>query len=86
VIEAAARRTLVALLGRAVLGRAADSEGAAEYAAAAFRVESKRTRLHAAIDGEPILVESPLAFESRPGALRLLAPRSRDEAAASESR
>jgi len=86
VIEAAARRTLVALLGRAVLGRAADSEGAAEYAAAAFRVESKRTRLHAAIDGEPVVLASPLSFESRPGALRLLTPRSRDEGAERESR
>jgi len=86
VIEAAARRTLVALLGRAALGRAAESEGAAEYAATAFRVESKRTRLHAAIDGEPVVLESPLSFESRPGALRLLTPRSRDEGAERESR
>jgi diacylglycerol kinase family enzyme len=86
VIEAAARRTLVALLARAALGRTAKSEGAEEYAAPAFRVESKRPTLHAAIDGEAVVLESPLAFECRPRALRLLAPRSRDSDRSAESR
>lgn len=81
VIEAAKRRTLVGLLWRAALGRASESEGAAEYAAAAFTVDSKRARLHAAIDGEPVVLEAPLAFASRPRALRLLAPRMRDTGA-----
>jgi diacylglycerol kinase family enzyme len=86
VIEAAARRTLVALLARAALGRAAESEGAEEYAATGFRVESKRPTLHAAVDGEAVVLESPLAFECRPRALRLLAPRSRDSGSSGESR
>ena len=86
VIEAAARRTLVALLVRAALGRASASEGAEEYAADAFRVETKRPELHAAIDGEAVVLESPLAFESRPRALRLLAPRSRDTGPSAEAR
>jgi diacylglycerol kinase family enzyme len=78
VIEAAARRTLVALLWRAALGRVADADGTAEYASPGFRIESKRPRLHAAIDGEPVVLEPQLVFECRPRALRLLAPRSRD--------
>ena len=86
VIEAAARRTLVALLARSALGRADESEGAEEYAAAGFRVESKRPTLHAAIDGEAVELESPLAFECRPRALRLLAPRSRDTGPSAEAR
>jgi diacylglycerol kinase family enzyme len=86
VIEAAARRTLVALLARAALGRAAEAEGAEEYAATAFRVESKRPTLHAAIDGEAVVLESPLAFECRSRALRLLAPRSRDTGPPGQSR
>jgi diacylglycerol kinase family enzyme len=86
VIEAAARRTLVALLARAALGRASESEGAEEYAATAFRVEFKRPTLHAAIDGEAVVLESPLAFACRPGALRVLAPRSRDTGPSAEAR
>jgi diacylglycerol kinase family enzyme len=86
VVEAAARRTLVALLWRAARGRVADAEGGAAYAARAFEVEAKRTRLHAAIDGEPAVLEAPLAFTCRPRALRLLAPRSRDTASTPGSR
>jgi diacylglycerol kinase family enzyme len=86
VIEAAARRTLVALLAHAALGRGSGSEGAEEYAATGFEVESKRPTLHAAIDGEAAVLESPLAFACRPRALRLLAPRSRDTARSAESR
>jgi diacylglycerol kinase family enzyme len=85
VIEAAARRTLVALLARAVVGRAAESPGAAEYAAESFLVGSKRPRVHAAVDGEPVLLDTPLDFEIRPRALRLLAP-SRDGATAGGGR
>jgi diacylglycerol kinase family enzyme len=86
VIEAAARRTLVALLARSALGRASESEGAEEYAATALRVESKRPTLHAAIDGEAVVLESPLAFACHQRALRLLAPRSRDTGSSAASR
>ena len=39
-----------------------------------FRVELPGGRVRAAIDGEPATLESPLVFESLPGALRLLVP------------
>jgi diacylglycerol kinase family enzyme len=45
-----------------------------ERAASAFRIELGPTRIRAAIDGEPALLESPLELESLPGALRLLLP------------
>jgi hypothetical protein len=43
-----------------------------ERTATAFRIEASRSRVHAAIDGEPVLLESPLEFEIKPGGLRLL--------------
>jgi hypothetical protein len=36
---------------------------------------SPLTRLRAAIDGEPVELETPLQFRIEPGALRLLVPR-----------
>jgi diacylglycerol kinase family enzyme len=82
VIEATTRRTLLALLGRVLLGRTDRAEGWVEYSAERFRVEFHRPRLQAAIDGEPVVLEPPFDFEVKPGALRLLLPpntsRSRD--------
>ncbi len=40
----------------------------------AFRVELPGAHVRAAIDGEPVTLESPFVFESLPGALRLLVP------------
>jgi diacylglycerol kinase family enzyme len=74
VIEAAARRTLLALLGRAAVGRLGGACGWAEYAAPSFAVESRRPRIHAALDGEPVVLPSRVEFEVRPAALRLLVP------------
>jgi diacylglycerol kinase family enzyme len=39
-----------------------------------FAVDSRRGHLRAAIDGEPEVLETPLAFRIEPGALRLLLP------------
>jgi diacylglycerol kinase family enzyme len=45
-----------------------------ERTAPKFRIESRRP-LHAAVDGEPALLTSPLELRVDPGALRLLVPR-----------
>jgi diacylglycerol kinase family enzyme len=74
VIEAASRRTLLRLLARAVLGRLGETGGWTEWTARAFRLESRRTRVHAAVDGEPLVLRPPLDFELRPRALRVLVP------------
>ena len=74
VIEAVGRRTLLALLGRAVVGRLERAAGWAQWAAPRLRVEPPRARVHAAIDGEPVVLESPLEFEVRPEALRVRVP------------
>jgi diacylglycerol kinase family enzyme len=89
VIEAAKRRTLLALLWRVLRGRADRAAGWVEYAAESFRVEFHRSRLQAAIDGEPVELEPPFDFEVRAGALRLLLPKtssSRDEREAAGAR
>ena len=39
------------------------------------RIETSRSPARAAIDGEPVLLESPLELRVEPGALRLLVPR-----------
>jgi diacylglycerol kinase family enzyme len=74
VIEAVGRRVLLALLGRAVVGSLERAHGWTAAAARGLSVETPRPRIHAAIDGEPVVLESPLEFEIRPRALRVLVP------------
>jgi diacylglycerol kinase family enzyme len=45
-----------------------------EHLAASFRLELPGERVHAAIDGEPVELDSPLELESVPQALRVLVP------------
>jgi len=75
VIEAVSRWALLGLLARAVGGSLDRAEGWSEWTAQGFRLEASRDHLHAAIDGEPVILPAPLDFEVRPGALRVLVPR-----------
>ena len=77
VIEAVSRSALLALLLRAARGRVDEAEGWVESAAESMRIEGPRDHLHAAVDGEPELLPSPLELEIRPGALRVLVPPAR---------
>jgi diacylglycerol kinase family enzyme len=45
-----------------------------ERSAPRFRIELDRPLVHAAVDGEPVELETPLDFEVLPGSLRLLLP------------
>jgi diacylglycerol kinase family enzyme len=74
VVEAIGRRALVGLLARAARGRAEEAEGLVEWASPGLKVESHRPRLHAAVDGEAVVLEPPLELELRPRALRVLVP------------
>lgn len=40
----------------------------------AFTIDTRGARVRAAVDGEPVVLESPVELESLPGALRLLLP------------
>jgi diacylglycerol kinase family enzyme len=75
VIESVSRRALLGLFGRAVAGGLERAEGWTEQVAERFRLEASREHLHAAIDGEPVVLQAPLDFEVRPRALRVLLPR-----------
>ena len=74
VIEEASRRALLGLLGRVVSGSLEQAEGWSEWAAERFRLEASRDHLHAAVDGEPVILPAPLEFELRPRGLRVLVP------------
>jgi len=74
VIEAVSRRALLGLFGRAVAGSLERAEGWSEQAAERFRLESSRDHLHAAVDGEPLVLSAPLDFEVKPRGLRVLLP------------
>jgi diacylglycerol kinase family enzyme len=77
VVEAGSRRALLALLAQVAVGRATSAESLVERTASTFRLEASRPSVHAAIDGEPVLLDSPLDFEIRPRGLRLLVPLAR---------
>jgi diacylglycerol kinase family enzyme len=77
-IEATTRRRLLGLLARAVAGRVESAHSWSDWTAASFRIDSDRPRVHAALDGEPVVLEPPLEFVLRPRALRLLVPPPRD--------
>ena len=74
VIEAVSRRALLELLGHAVGGSLEAADGWSEWAAERFRLEASRDHLHAAVDGEPVMLPAPLDFEVRPRGLRVLLP------------
>ncbi len=74
VVEAVGRWTLLGVLARAARGRAEEVEGLVEWASPRLEVRSHRPRLHAAVDGEPVVLEPPLELEIRPRALRVLVP------------
>jgi diacylglycerol kinase family enzyme len=74
VVEAVQRRALFRLLLRAVIADAEQAQGLVEWSAERFSVESAYRRIHAAVDGEPAVLDSPLEFEIRPRSLRVLLP------------
>jgi diacylglycerol kinase family enzyme len=74
VIEAVSRSALVGLLLKAAAGDADEAEGFVEWTAPRLTVDLPNHRIHAAIDGEPVVLEAPLEFEIEPQALRVLVP------------
>ena len=74
VVEAVGRPALLGLLLRAPFADLEQGEGLVAWSSERFSVESPRPRIHAAIDGEPVVLDSPLEFEIRPRSLRVLLP------------
>jgi diacylglycerol kinase family enzyme len=77
VIEAVSRRALLGLLARAVAGSLEEAAGWSEWSGERFTLSAGRDHVHAAIDGEPVVLPAPLEFEVKPRALRVLVPPAR---------
>src|SRR5918992_564533 len=61
---------------RALLGRLRDEKDFDALCTQEVFIETKRTRVHVATDGEVTVMRTPLYYRIRPGALRVLVPRS----------
>jgi diacylglycerol kinase family enzyme len=72
VLEPVSRAALVALLGKAARGRIDEADGLVEWTCERLAIDSPRTRVHAAVDGEPIVLAPPIELEIRPRGLRVL--------------
>jgi diacylglycerol kinase family enzyme len=58
----------------ALLGRLDEADTAEAFCASSIRVQTRRRALKVAIDGEVVLLRSPLDVTLRPGALQVFAP------------
>jgi diacylglycerol kinase family enzyme len=74
VLEPVGRAAFVALLGKAARGPADEAEGLVEWACERIAIDSRRPRVHAAVDGEPVVLAPPIELEIKPQALRVLLP------------
>ena len=68
------RLGLIRLAVRALLGGLRRDRDLLAFATTAFRVGTRRRRVRVALDGEVVVMEPPLHYRVRPGALRVLAP------------
>lgn len=66
---------LVRLALRALLGRLREEKDFLALLTKEVKIETRHKRLRAAFDGEVELMHAPLQYHSRPGALRVMAPR-----------
>ena len=74
-VRGRSRFTLPRLALLALLGRLKQEREFRTLCLSEFRVESRRRRLHIAVDGEVFTVAPPLEYRIRPGALCVMAPR-----------
>ena len=70
---------LVRLAFSAICGRLREAKDFDALCAREVWIETRRKRLRVATDGEVTIMRSPLHYRVRPGALRVIAPRRKDE-------
>jgi diacylglycerol kinase family enzyme len=76
------RRGLLALGLRSLFGSLRDAMDLEAFTAADVTIATRRRHLAVATDGEVSVMETPLRYENRPGALEVVVPPPGDEAAA----
>lgn len=69
------RLGLVRLAWHALMGRLAQQRDFDVAAARALTIDTRKTRLRVATDGEVTIMQPPLAYRIRPGALTVIVPR-----------
>lgn len=67
------------LVARAQLGRLRDFPGWNQWSVPSLTVSSESGAIEAGVDGEALVLDSPLRFEIQPGALSVRLPRSRPD-------
>jgi diacylglycerol kinase family enzyme len=65
---------LARVVAKATVGRAGSGVAWAQWETAALRVDSKLQELPAGVDGEMVVLSTPLEFRILPRALRVLVP------------
>ena len=70
------RWALLRLALRALFGRLRQSKDFEAFCAPELRIESGHRRMQVAIDGEVMVMDTPLLYRVRPGALRVIVPQS----------
>ena len=68
------RWALLALVARALLGRLREAGDFEALTTTTVRIDTRHRRLPVATDGEVMVMEMPLEYRSRPGALRAIVP------------
>lgn len=68
------RWALLGLVARALLGRLREAGDFEALTTHALRIETRHRRLPVATDGEVMVMDMPLEYRARPGALRVIAP------------
>ena len=81
-VRAEARRHLLLLAGRALLGRLHTANDLEARLVGELEVRVDRRSLPVAVDGEVLRLDTPLRYRTRPGALPVLAPPAADGDAA----
>jgi diacylglycerol kinase family enzyme len=74
------RLKLIGLALRAVFGRLRDDKDFLALASDEVKIQTGRKRLRVAFDGEVDVMETPLQYRVRPGALRVIVPSAEAEA------
>ncbi|MGH7874240.1 MAG: diacylglycerol/lipid kinase family protein, partial [Candidatus Binatia bacterium] len=78
------RLALLRLALRALFGRLHEARNLDTLCTKAIWIDTHRKRLHVAIDGQVALIDTPLHYSVRPGALRVIVPENRESNGAEE--
>lgn len=79
VANAHTRWGMLKLVVRAILGRLEQSRDFDSFCLSGCLIETRRRRIHVAVDGEVIELPSPLEYRTRPAGLRVCLPRTSND-------